>query len=80
MPNKPKMKKENQMANETAVVEKKQRKAQGPRTPAPLYAFASLIEGKITIVKSFRDPRKMAEYIGTATVNGEQLLVISPEA
>lgn len=63
-----------------APAEKKTRKAQGPRKPSPLYAFVKVVEGKVELANSFRDPRKMAEYFNTANANGEQLLVINPEA
>lgn len=66
--------------NDGAV--KKTRKAQGPRKPSPLYAFvrSNAETGKVELATSFRDPRKMAEYFPTATANGEDLLIIAPEA
>ena len=65
----------------TTTEPKKRRAPQGPRKPSPLYAFVKIDESnKVALSASFRDPRKMAEYFSTATANGEQLLVISPEA
>lgn len=68
-----------------AAAAPKKRKAAGPRKPSPLYVFltvdASLPAGKQAVAKAqFRDPRKMAEYFPTATENGEQLLIVTPEA
>lgn len=72
------------MADEqnTEVAPKKRRAPQGPRKPSPLYAFVKVNQesGKVELATSFRDPRKMAEYFPTATQNGEDLLIIAPEA
>lgn len=66
----------------TATTETKKRRApQGARKPAALYVFVKADEqGKVSMTGQFRDPRKMAEYFGTASANGEQLLVVAPEA
>lgn len=67
------------MADEAAP--KKTRKAQGPRKPSSFYLFAKADEaGKITVAQAFKSPHKMAEYFNTAQANGEQLVVITPEA
>lgn len=70
-------------ATATDAPVKKKRAPQGPRKPSPLYAFVRMSSdgsNRPELVKSFRDPRKMAEYIPTSTANGEHLLVIAPEA
>lgn len=69
-------------------VAKKRRAPQGPRKPSPLYAFAKVTDAsgqpiagaKVELVKSMRNPHKMAEYFPTATANGESFLILTPEA
>lgn len=68
-------------ANQTEAPVKAKRKPQGPRVPSPLYAFVKADEqGQVSLTAQFRDPRKMAQYVATATANREQLLVIAPDA
>ena len=73
------------MSDQSAMAPaKKTRKPQGPRKPTPFYLFLKVDAGaaagqQISVSKSFRDPRKMAEYFGTANTNGEQLVVVTPE-
>lgn len=77
------------MADEAAATTapKKRRAPQGPRTPSPMYAFATVTGGDgnpvagatVKLAKTFRDPRKMAAYMNEAMQKGEQLLVITPE-
>lgn len=65
--------------NEVAVTEKKTRKPQAPRVPSPFYIFVKIEGDKAKASQSFKDPRKMAQYLETANANGEQLLVVTPE-
>ena len=68
----------------TAAPEKKKRKPQGPRTPQSFYLFMKLTPENpaqpAAIVKSFRNPHKMASYFPEAQVNGEFLVIATPEA
>lgn len=65
----------------TDAGKKPRRKPQGPRTPSSIYAFVKVDENnKVALATCFRDPRKMAAYFNTANANGEQLLVLTPEA
>jgi len=53
----------------------------GARGPQPVYVFvkADASTGKLTIVKSFRNPAKLASYFQTAQEEGSQFLVTVPE-
>lgn len=53
----------------------------GARGPQPVYVFvkADPSTGKLGIVKSFRNPAKMAAYFATAQEEGSQFLVTTPE-
>jgi hypothetical protein len=53
----------------------------GARGPQPVYVFvkADATTGKLTIVKSFRNPAKLASYFQTAQEEGSQFLVTVPE-
>jgi len=53
----------------------------GARGAQAVYVFvkADPSTGKLVITKSFRNPKKMAEYFSTAQEGGEQFLVTTPE-
>lgn len=53
----------------------------GARGPQPVYIFVKQDPGtgKLVVSKSFRDPRKMAQYFATAAEEGSQFLVTTPE-
>lgn len=64
----------------TEAVPKKRTVNRGARGPQAVYVFVKTgDDGKLAIVKSFRDPRKMALYFATAQANNEQFLVTTPE-
>lgn len=60
---------------------KKRNVNRGARGPQPVYVFvkADASTGKLVIVKSFRNPQKMASYFATAQEEGSQFLVTTPE-
>jgi hypothetical protein len=53
----------------------------GARGPQPVYLFVKNDPntGKLAVSKSFRDPRKMAQYFAQAAEEGSQFLVTTPE-
>jgi hypothetical protein len=53
----------------------------GVRGAQSVYVFvkADATTGKLVITKSFRNPKKMADYFATAQEEGSQFLVTTPE-
>lgn len=58
----------------------KKRRAQGTRTPSPIYIFVGRTEdGKLVANKTFRDPRKMAAHLTANRDSSDELLIVTPE-